>query len=102
MDDVGIKKFQCFVSSLMNETFRIVLVTTIIRDKFFSLRHLSVRTVQRVIQKALRYAACHPAKKPILTERMMADRLEFCREYGHWTPNDWDGVCFSDEVKFLV
>jgi len=72
-----------------------------IRDKFFSLHHLSIRTVQRTIQTTLRYTAFRPAKKPVLTERMMADRMEFCRDYGNWT-QDCDGVLFTDETTVRV
>ena len=42
----------------------------------------------------------HNVKKPIIMERMMADRMEFCRDYGNWT-QDCDGVLFTDEVNFI-
>ena len=73
-----------------------------IRSKFVSLHHLSIRTIRRVISVDLRFRACRPAKKPVLTPRMLDDRIRFCNRYQNWLPSDWDKVLFSDEVRILT
>ena len=42
------------------------------------------------------------AKKLILTDKMKEKRLAFCRQYGHWTPDQWKKVMFSDESHFEI
>jgi hypothetical protein len=39
-------------------------------------------------------------KKPLLTERMRIQRLEFANTYRHWNEDDWKQVMFSDESHF--
>jgi hypothetical protein len=40
------------------------------------------------------------ADKPLITESMKNDRLEFARRYEHWTVEDWKKVMFSNESHF--
>ena len=42
---------------------------------------VSVRTIQRAYIRDLKIRAFVPAKKPLLTERMIQKRLEFCNRY---------------------
>jgi hypothetical protein len=38
-------------------------------------------------------------KKPLLTERMRIQRLEFSNAYRHWDEDDWKQVMFSNESQ---
>jgi hypothetical protein len=66
------------------------------------LHHLSIRSIQRLCQKDLALPCRMMAKKPILTDKMKEKRLAFCRQYGHWTPDQWKKVMFSDESHFEI
>ena len=38
-----------------------------------------------------------PARKSLLTEAMVAKRLQFCTNYGHWSDHvAGEGVCWLD------
>ncbi len=63
-------------------------------------QHLSTRSVQRICQKNLALPSRKMAKKPVLTEKMREKRISFCRQYGHWTAEEWKKVMFSDESHF--
>jgi len=64
------------------------------------LHHLSIRSIQRLCQKDLALPCRMMAKKPLLTDKMKEKRLASCRQYGHWTPDQWKKVLFSDESHF--
>ena len=66
------------------------------------LGNVSVRTIQRAFIRDLNMRAWVPAKKPLLTERMIQKRLDFCNRYKNWTEDDWMGVMFSDESTFYL
>lgn len=66
------------------------------------LGNVSVRTVQHQLQKDLKLPCHRTPMKPLLMEKMMKQRLEFCKRYQHWTPEDWRRVVFSDESTFKV
>jgi transposase len=38
-------------------------------------------------------------KKPALSKKNIASRLEFAKKYQYWTKSDWERVIFSDESK---
>ena len=42
------------------------------------------------------------AKKPLLSKKILKDRLIFCRKYKDWTAEDWRKVIFSDEAPFRL
>ena len=69
-----------------------------LRSRYLSLQHLSLTTMKKAIRTTLQLKARRPAKKPILTERMINDRLQFCHQYQDWTEEHWDQVLFTDEV----
>lgn len=55
------------------------------------------RTVRRRLFSAGRYSYVAP-KKPLLTARHKARRLEWAREHIGWTVEDWKRVLFTDET----
>ena len=61
-----------------------------------SLQHLSIRRMQEILQKKLGLRVRRKAKKPLLTPRMIDDRIRFCNMYQHWTEQDWLRILFSD------
>lgn len=61
--------------------------------------NVSVRTVERRINE-LGFMSRRPAKKPLLTQKMKASRLQWAKNHQEWTSNDWSRVIFSDESKF--
>lgn len=64
------------------------------------LGEVSVRTIQDRLQKLLKLPCRRAALKPLLTEKMKKQRLDFCKRYQHWTSEDWRKVVFSDESAF--
>jgi transposase len=64
------------------------------------LKDVSIRTIQHRLQKDLHMPARCPAKKPLLTSKMRAKRLQFCNKHKDWTAADWEKVMFSDESNF--
>ena len=64
------------------------------------LADVSVRTIQRICHDQLKMPSRKMADKPLLTDRMKKDRLEFARRYRHWGVEQWKKVMFSDESHF--
>lgn len=60
---------------------------------------ISQRTAQRILKRAKIFAR-RPAHKPMLSKKQKKDRLDFARQYQHWTKDDWGKVLWSDETKF--
>jgi hypothetical protein len=58
----------------------------------------SISTVKRRLRDDFNLRAFRPAKKPSLSTKNIADRVHFCRQYRHWTANDWKKVLFSYET----
>ena len=71
-----------------------------LKTRIPELAEISTRTIQRICKNELQLPSRKMANKPLLTERMMAQRLEFAHEYAHWTTEDWKKVMFSDESHF--
>ena len=61
----------------------------------------SVRRVQELLNKA-GYKSRHAARKPMLTERMKAQRMEFATSHLHWTKEEWSKVSFTNESTFRL
>jgi transposase len=55
-------------------------------------------TVARALNKR-GLKAGEKKKKPALSKKNIAARLEFAKKYQNWTKNDWERVIFSDESK---
>ena len=66
------------------------------------LQGVSVRTIARHMRMTLRMPCRRAARKPLITNKMRAKRLKFCKKYMHWTPAMWRKVLFSDESTFKV
>jgi hypothetical protein len=64
------------------------------------LANMSVRAIQHVSLKKLKLPSRVMAKKPLLTQKMKDQRLEFAHQYGHWSIEEWKQVMFSDESHF--
>ena len=61
---------------------------------------VSINTISRRISKEFGLKSGKPAKKSKLTFLMKRKRLEFARNYLHWTFDDWGKVLFSVESTF--
>jgi hypothetical protein len=62
--------------------------------------NLTGRYIQKHIMDDLKMPSRRAAKKPLLTKRMKARRLQFTKEHAHWVYEDWSEVMFSDESTF--
>jgi transposase len=43
-----------------------------------------------------------PTRKPGLTDKMQADRLQFALAHAHWTLDDWKNVIWTDETSVVL
>ena len=64
------------------------------------LQVVSEPTIQRTLQKTLKMPSRTAAQKPLLTEKMKKKRLQFAKNYRHFTQEDWSKVMYSDESTF--
>lgn len=63
--------------------------------------NISSRTVRRrLVESGLKTKIAK--RKPLLTARHKARRLEFAMHHRHWTVDQWRNVVFSDEVPLHV
>jgi hypothetical protein len=70
-----------------------------LRMRIPKLEGISVRTIQRACKQTLKMPSRMMRKKPLLTERMRIQRLEFSNAYRQWDEDDWKQVMFSDESQ---
>ena len=61
-------------------------------------RHISTSTVQRLRESGLRGRIS--ARKPLLKDTNMKNRLARAKKHEQWTLNWWKSVLWSDESKF--
>ena len=73
-----------------------------VKRKVREVRELSVRRIREAFQLKLKMPIRRAAPKPLLNERMVAQRLQFCHEHLHWTPADWNRIMFLDESTFVL
>ena len=66
------------------------------------LRPIADVTLRLYVRERLQFIRHRAAKKPVLTERMIQDRLLFCRRYRNWSASKWMKVLFTDESMFRV
>ena len=65
------------------------------------LKPVTKRTVRNYLTKlAFEYKV--KLKKQWLSKKYREQRIAWCRQYYHWTTNDWPNVIFSDESTFYV
>lgn len=55
-------------------------------------------TVRRALRK-IGLVSAIKQKKPALSNKNVKSRLQFCKDYGKWTTDDWKRVIWSDETK---
>jgi transposase len=61
---------------------------------------ISATTVLRIL-KAVGFKKTKPTRKPGLTKKMRAERLQWCLAHQHWTLEDWKRVIWSDETSVV-
>lgn len=62
---------------------------------------VSSRTVRRYL-KDLGFEYVVKVKKQWLSNRHRQQRVDWCKQYMHWTSDDWRKIIFSDESTFYV
>jgi transposase len=62
---------------------------------------MSIKTMHRRLHEG-GFHRCVPTKKPLLTDKHMAIRLNWCWEREGWTLEDWNLVHWSDESRFSL
>jgi hypothetical protein len=62
---------------------------------------MSIKTMHRRLHEG-GFHQCVPTKKPLLTDKHMAIRLNWCWEREGWTLEDWNLVHWSDESRFSL
>lgn len=61
----------------------------------------STSTIRRRLIHDFQLRARRPARRPLLTQKNIRDRLVFARQYRNWTEHEWSQVLFSDESSIL-
>lgn len=64
--------------------------------------NISIRTIQHRLHTDLGLRAYRAAEKPNLNDKMRRSRIQFCKKYKDWTPQDWSKVLYSDESLFTT
>ena len=62
---------------------------------------LSTRTIRHRLSSEFKMVARQASRKPLITRAARIKRLHWCRQYKHWTAEEWKRVIFSDESTFL-
>jgi transposase len=62
---------------------------------------LTVKTATNVL-KSMNFVSQIKQKKPLLSKKHQAKRLEWAKRYQSWTVEDWSQVVFSDETKINI
>lgn len=62
----------------------------------------SVRTINDIVSKKLNLPSRRPSRKPLINDAQRAKRLKFCKDFQHWTEQQWGRVLFSDESSFQL
>ncbi len=57
-----------------------------VKQELVEFSNISVRRIQKLLQKELKMPARAAAKKPLLTKKMTKKRLAFCKKFLKWTP----------------
>lgn len=70
-----------------------------VQDKFSV--NLSRETICRRLRKAGLFGR-PAAKKPLLRQQNRLKRLAWALEHQHWTKEQWNRVCFTDESPFRI
>lgn len=62
---------------------------------------ISASTIYRCLKKH-GFKKTKPTRKPGLTKKMRAERLQWCLNHKDWTLEDWKNVIWSDETSVLL
>lgn len=71
-----------------------------VKNEVPGFQNVTVRHIQRILQKRLGLPSRKAAAKPLLTAAMAKKRLAFAKKYLHLTKEQWEKVMFSDESTF--
>lgn len=82
----------------------LLLLETSLHNSFVSTKqiidlcgsNLSVKSTIRRFKKYCQMSG-RPAKKPELTDNHRITRVQYARDYRHWTAEQWEDVIFTDE-----
>ncbi|XP_064107946.1 uncharacterized protein LOC135216504 [Macrobrachium nipponense] len=66
------------------------------------LRNVSVRTIQRNIQKRLEYSKVKARVKPLVAAKQRRCRVQFAKDHKDWDLVQWHKVLWTDEATFCV
>ena len=80
---------------------------TVMQDRRIHLENIKGTMATKVSSQTLRNALSEmgfssriAVKKPFLSSKHMADRLNFARKYSHWSANNWSKVIWTDVSSF--
>ena len=90
-----------------------IVITKYIGKKRRSVRNLSrelkhkghsvsYSTVHRYLARVKGEKSFKRQRQPLLTDKIKAARLKFCKEPANWTVDDWRNVLFTDESPFQL
>lgn len=63
--------------------------------------NISSTTIWRVLKKA-GFRKTKPTRKPGLTKKMKAERLQWCHNHKHLTLEEWKNIIWSDETSVVL
>ncbi|MPC84176.1 hypothetical protein E2C01_078904 [Portunus trituberculatus] len=66
------------------------------------LKNVSIRTIQRNIQKKLDYRKLRAHKKTFVTEKQRKMRFAFARSHKDWDLMEWRKELWTDEATFSI
>ncbi|XP_064106980.1 uncharacterized protein LOC135215955 [Macrobrachium nipponense] len=66
------------------------------------LRNVSVRTIQRNIQKHPEYSKVKARVRPLMTAKQHCHRVQFAKDHKDWDLVQWHKVLWTDEATFCV
>jgi len=91
------ENIEAIISQVKTDRYGREKTCAAIADEF----EVSEQTVWRVLHAA-GFTKTKPTRKPGLTVRMRALRLQFCLDHQHWTLEDWKRVIWSDETSMVL
>lgn len=72
-----------------------------LKCEWFSAKQVSVSTIKRILRKYNLFGR-RAARKPFLSKVHRKNRLLWCRNYRHWTSENWKQAIFTDECQILL
>lgn len=81
-----------------NRQAPLAVITNELNDKLEN--DLSTKTVRKYL-KEIGWNSCIACRKPFLTDKAAANRLDWCRDHVSWV-NEWQNIIFTDESRFCL